>query len=310
MIPMLAGGEVIRASYWNTLFGDMDTKITAILGGRTFLLSGIDYGQVLGKTFRFGEGSRSEPFGEVYTHTPFLMAATDESLEVELFDEEKKIVVFKEPIPALYRDPLGIPAGAKFFNESLEAHQRAFNPHPEDPESTEELFWVMEPNFYQPERVCSYGMAELICEGEDLEIPLEWNKYQFFRIHNLGDRAIKVQFEVADGVKERVDVPAYGCECVRRVGVTTTVGYHYFPKFEDGDPTVLHMPLDRSTPAGSMGANPVISPSILYTYLRLFGADYPFSGSDIRDDRMIWQDPHEVNDIGALYRNYFATTTD
>lgn len=300
---MLQGGEVIRASYWNTLFGELDAKLATLLGGRTFLLANVDYSQVMGKTFWFGAGPRSEAMGgQPYDHTPFTEAAADPDREIELFDEDKKIAAFKEAIQQ----------GGGFFDGSIEAHQRLFNPHPEDPESVEEPFWLMEPDSYRPERNCSYGLAEVISESlATVIMPASWNKYyRFFRFHNLDAEPVKVEFRTTvDGATlQTVEVPAYGCRCVRRDTPTSGYleGFNYFPKFKDGDPTVLYMPHDPATPPGSMGANTVINPSMLYTYLNLFSA-LRVDPVTTLNTTPVWRDPHELNDIGTLYQSYFAT---
>ncbi len=316
MIP-LRTTEAILASYWNTLFSELDAKLTALLGGRTFLVTHGDL-SLAGKTFWFNQGLAEAPRSQglggkaCYDHSPFTDAAADEDLEVALFDAAKKIVVFTEPIPAEYRELLGLGLGlnVSFFNESLEAHQRLYQPEPENPEDDPppaELYWLMEPTFYRAERKCSYGLAEIICEGVGtLPIPWAWNKYRFFRVHNLSDQPLRVEFEGPPGNAGVIPITlaAHGIRCVRRAASGLTDGFNYFPKYKTGDLTVYQMPLDAKTPWGSAGANTVLHPALVYQWIAMLERyTDPETGERSTGVR---RDPHQLDDVEALYRSVFG----
>lgn len=97
-------------------------------------------------------------------------------------------------------------------------------------------------NAKMPEKRYDWAVAELILEGQTaLTIPAAWDKYKFFRIHNLNPANATVTFQMDASATPKtfvVTVPAFGCQTVRRSSVAG--GYalngNYFWWAVSGDP--------------------------------------------------------------------------
>lgn len=91
-----------------------------------------------------------------------------------------------------------------------------------------------------PQMPLPYEVAELVVEGRtSLTFSKDFDKYNFFRIHNFNSTPLTVAFQGTDfGIKLTVTVPSYGCQCVRRDAVDSgyELGYRYFFKVHHGDP--------------------------------------------------------------------------
>lgn len=143
---------------------------------------------------------------------------------------------------------------------SLEAHRATFT----DPETGEQLpFWVRESfnpladtsgaNAFAVDlcRVKMFHQAEIIIEGRNSQtefvIPIAWNRFRFFRFHNLDATPLQVRFESLPGTNgsQALEVSPRSSKCVRRVLSSGTYyepvwayteGGRYFQKFLPGDP--------------------------------------------------------------------------
>lgn len=288
MIPLITSGRRVLASDWNTLFEELDEKLTELLGGKTFLIEGVAW--PWGKRFWFHDGSPVRNVHAAYDHDPFTDAAADVALDVQLIDGTAKVIAFTEHIPEPYCTAVGIPFGGSrsFFDESLEVHKRTFSGEPH---------WIMELGFHRQQRFSSYGLAELICENiTTLAFPSNWDRYRFFRIHNLGAASLTVTFS---GGAHAVVVPAYGVKCVRRDSAAAGYldGWNYFNRFKPGDLRCFNQPLDDTSPHGAMGANNVVNPAIVYQIIPIY---------QVANRPQWFSDPIDLYDITAQYGAYFA----
>ena len=123
-----------------------------------------------------------------------------------------------------------------------------------------------------PEKFHDYTPAEIIIEGPSLvRIEATWNRYQFFRIHNLNKTTAEIRF--ADGYS--VSLQPLQCATVRRTRIRNAEtgvisftnyrrGYNYFFKFEGGDGRHFwHLP-KYFNPAAAVNSNvPNFDPSNL-----------------------------------------------
>ena len=85
----------------------------------------------------------------------------------------------------------------------------------------------------QVEQVLPWDEINLMVSG-NLAFPADWNKYNFFKIHNFGRAAAVVTFDGAFAVT----VAAGASQCVRRTGPggTYTLGGKYYQTMLPGDP--------------------------------------------------------------------------
>lgn len=301
-LTLIGDDQPITAALWNTLFQELDTKVATVLDNKNLLFVGTPSvnNRLLGMPFFWVAGPRlrsSAYGGRQYDHAPFTEAALE--LAYTVFDAERHIASIDAQVPASYRDRVDMANSTLFFDRSLEAHTVQVDNVPH---------WIIERAYspvYRPEKIHKYAQAEIIVEGLDaVEIKAGWNKYNFFRIHNLNPHEIIVDF--ADGVHQ-VIIPRYQSRCVRRTTETTGYleGYQYFHKFRTGDPRVFEMPHSQDTPHGSMGANNVISPAIAYHWIAhlssgILGTDAP----------RFFIDPHQLYDVADLYSEHFPAIAD
>ncbi|HWN95564.1 MAG TPA: hypothetical protein VNT99_11060, partial [Methylomirabilota bacterium] len=169
---------------------------------------------------------------------------------------------------------------------SLEAHRK----HVTDADDEDAQYWVWECSTagssdpfnalpFLLQRRLALDQAELVFEGYyggDFTVPVEWNKYDRFRIHNLDDAALTVRFADVETpfIAHIVTVPARGSLCVRRdmsgAFPLWTTGFNYFQRFISGDPRFYQ----------HQSANNLVNPSIVIPFVNrlLAGTPYLFNG--------------------------------
>lgn len=304
-IPYIGSRQRVTAAKMNDLWSEFDRKMTLTMDGKSWLLwqasGAVDYiKEITGKRFFFTNLTsfgRSVDLGGSnpnYTHSIFT-AAVAAATQVAV-DHTNKIVTLT-PI-----------AGVDLDN-SLEAHKRSTLNALGNPED----YWVWWDGAPMPQRYHRYAVAELIFEHSGVTtytIPKEYDKYQYFRLHNLNAVDITVQIEAKDSTYDNFTVPAWGSLCVQRRPLGhMKAGYNYFWKFAPGDPRSLTVrPFGGNVPAETMRVNNVWNPALLYEVIELFSER---GNSGLADQgrtqwvRMI-RDPHIVYDIYPLYRSYFG----
>lgn len=139
-------------------------------------------------------------------------------------------------------------------------------------------------------------LCELVFEnyGSGMTFPKAWDKYDFFRIHNLNTSGtFTLTFEDGPGI----EVPAGECRCVRRVHakdgtITWIVGGNYFNYAAPGDARALILPdwapASRTLYSFMHQANNVVNPGILINWLDFFNGRMRLN-------------PHEQWNPGTLY---------
>lgn len=311
MITLLDGEDRPTAAHWKDLFAEAERKVAAVMDNKSWLLlSTADVFQFSGKFFFFVNGRRPRSRwlgGANYDHQIFLDSLAE--LTPALEDADKKIVRV-DAVSLDRRDQLGLGSVAElFFDQSLEAHQVTFA----EEGKPESLYWALETEFagqkrnYEPQKKYGYAMCELVIEGDHLEsitIEKEWQKYRFFRIHNLNAYDVAVTFDAYD---RTVTVPKYECRAVR-LDVDDDDWNYFFP-FKSGDLRFFEMPLDRSTPAGTMGANNVCAPMIAFKVLKAF-AQTRGLGGDFFPGPKLRLDPHVLEDLSELYHDFYPKAAD
>lgn len=125
-IPYLAGGESATAERWNTLFAELDSRISTIQNNRSLLADTRTWDLLIGKIFFFGESTApyyNARYGAptLYNHQPF----TDAALNVAHtgFNAAKKNLNLGA-IASSYFTAAGLPFSGLLFDNSLEAHTR------------------------------------------------------------------------------------------------------------------------------------------------------------------------------------------
>jgi hypothetical protein len=307
-VEYLKGGEAPTAARMTALFQELDRKIGIATGKRSLLMlrqPGVTaadqpYRSFLGDTFIFSNRPAAElswaPPGRIYNHADYTDAAaaveantddpdhidnTNHTLGVKLVDQ-------------VYYDRIGQARDGMFFNGSIGTHWRMMA----DLAGVQRRYYLRERvPFYarvynEPQRHRRYSVADLVFEdtGDAFDIPAEWDKYCFFRLHNLNPFPLQVNF-LGWGVK----VVPWGSVCVRRHPYPTPGGYetcgNYFFWFRAGDPRMYDTGNCRLV---GMRANNVVNPRLMFSLIASVG-----SVLDLRVD------PHEQQDetayLGPVY---------
>ena len=300
----LSGGESPTAASMNALFGTLDEKMKAMLGGKSFLLAQTSQvpHYLMGKCFFFTSGttnyakrapdylpdSGTPANTRAYNDSQFTGAmAALTSTGSYAFDEVNKIVTIPQISSSAYA---GLPAwggsmdgsGAGYsqsiglFEWSLQA---CYLMHQGTSDSVPVKYYIQDGASSQPERRYKYALAELIIEGPtSVAFSASWDKYSCFRIHNLNMAGATVYF--ADG-GYTVTLGALQCLTVRRdwngSGYQNyRLGGSYFLPFEGGDPrfywfTPTIPPSGVYSHAGNgMQANCITNPAIAYDWADFF----------------------------------------
>ena len=310
-LTLIGSDQPISAAKWNEFFAEVDRKIVLVMDGKSLMLhpdfDDADFRSIFGIFFLFIRERTTRtanflPNQLTYDHAPFTEAA--QTLAVSLFDSDKRVISLDAAVPLSFWQRIDSGAQGFFFNRSLEAHNRMF----QEAGKSAASYWLFERpgtvNF-RPEKISRYGQAEIVIEGAgwaDFQMDQRWNKYNFFRFHNLTSYAVTVSF----AGYHSLTIPRWESRCVRRSAVDSGYldGYNYFQKFATGDPRVYEMPQSNATPWGSMGANNVISPALVYRFL-----DNVCGPSQLTDARpRVYRDPHELYDVADLYSQFPAIT--
>lgn len=316
-VNYLNGGEAPTAALMNSLWSEFDRKFSLMLGGRTFALAW-DHptlalpNKLLGRCFFFTSGRTryAQRFPEAintavdgtfvpraYRHSTFTNALA--SMSPASYDEAKHIANFAAAADGAY-DGLPVYHAGSLFDHSLEAHTVS------KPGGTQKYFVRSNRNVpgnvtleeQSHEKIYRYAVAEIICEGTPttdpvVEIEANWNKYNFFRIHNLNHYGITVRFAGGGvGPTASFGIGPLQCITVRRdPGTATTppsnyrLGFTYFWRFEPGDPrlywfwpTTINgatavIGRGMQTPSNGMEANNVSNPALLFDWWSEFAAD-------------------------------------
>lgn len=129
-----------------------------------------------------------------------------------------------------------------------------------------ELFTVQCPLRYQ--------QAELVFDDGRMvvTIPANYDRFNFFRLHNLQPFAITVEFSDSTGVvAHQISVPALGSKCLRRDVDTSgntvyTRGFDHFQRFISGDPRYYSKELPD-------GMNNIVNPSLAMIWVQTLVAN-------------------------------------
>jgi hypothetical protein len=292
-VTYLSGGESPSASAWNSgVFSELERKIGLALDGKSPLIPDSGSGSLLqifpalvGNRFLFTNGTRvysAHLGGSNYSHQQYVDSAAA-AVHVS-FDDDLLIETVSGLSPSL--------------DASLQAHTR-------------NSYFLKENNVFAfPEKRYKYAVAELIYEGigyETVTFPRTYDKYNFFRIHNLNPYPMSFRFEVAGGY-ETFNVPAMGCRAVRRTSVDS--GYlgdwNYLWKARSGDPRFFKclLPENGGIIATAL-ANNVVHPACVYEWAFVFSTLNGLGGAK-------WHfDPHVYNDVSDIYcPDYFPDPDD
>jgi hypothetical protein len=352
-VPYLTNREDATVARMNRLYEELDIRLRNILAGKSPLIAfnAAHLGfpaDLLGKCFFFvdpghptkyahrcqgakaisGSATGAESTMRLYPYDHQLFKNAAQALANPIYDEANSIVEVDNFAAGLYGSGLSIETNVSLLDHSLEAHKYQ---RPSDGKT----FYIKERSVGHPERHYDYAVAELILEGvTSVSIPAHYDKYCFFRIHNLNYADATVSF--AGG--PTVQVSALECVPVRRtrsgaafsnyqVGGIYTGGWRYFWKFTSRDPrhywffqttrvpvgfdaevnTLDPSPYGRPvscTPANSMVANNLSNPAILYDWIKAFAYRNDGSGYSVtRARNYAWFviDDHEICDIKEDY---------
>lgn len=272
-VTLLQPLDSITAARLNSLYQELDNKAAAALGDHSFLFLRVSGSAaplgVMGRCFFFVGADRpisSYLGGSNYDHATFTAAVAGATMLG--YDDARRVIYLQEPLD---------------LDNSLEAHRRKYTP----PGGVETNYWVAECSAYQaspfqvafagdwqqPQHPMKTVQAEIIVEDStltELDIEAAWNKYLFFRIHNLNAASLTVHFLGASGVVHDLVVPARACRCVRRSGVETgyTDGFKYFQRYKFGDPRSFWTPDISNAPART-NANNIWNCSYLVPFIAL-----------------------------------------
>lgn len=354
-VTYLVGGESPTAARMNALFAALDGKLSTMLGGKSFLLAqaGTFPKKLCGKIFFFTSGTTlyaqrapgnlngsGQPIA--YNHAPFVQAMTDYAGYWDwrgyfpgMVDAVNKVMRIDE-LPSYFASlGFGYETGAYgqyagcLFDWSLEAHHWQFQEtvggpyvkyYPQeyyqdgsDPPSTAPL--------HAPEKRLAFALAEIVIEGPtSVALPANYDKYNFFRIHNLNHASATVNF--ASGAAT-VTIPALSCVCVRRDGPVAnyrTSPYTYFFQFEPGDyrfywfmPSIFdpdnpnhEKVAEGARASNSMQANNLTNPACLLDWVQFFCRDMTQAGAPNNWYAGWVQDPSVQCDVYALNAGKFG----
>ena len=292
----------------NLLWAELDRKMELLMDGKSWLMfspslpAGPSLAAIMGKRFWFTDvsvGRISAWGGANYDHTvfgPAVAAGTDTvTPPVALSNPDHTHKIRFLDIASVDLD------------NSIEAHKRDTT----NAEGGTEPYWVWQNNHVMPEKQYRYAVAELVYEHAattEHSIPKEWDKYNYFRIHNLNGYAITVEFEAENGAIDGVTVPRWGCQCVqRRPGGRIETAYKYFWKAKEDDPRVLALStFNAGAPVESMLANNVVNFAIGYRIVAMFSDCDENTGAGFFGNVRWIRDPHEFYDVFPSHREFFG----
>jgi len=232
-----------------------------------------------------------------YDHELFAEAA--QSVSVEIIDETTKIAAMTAAIDPSYFAAANV--SGLLLDHSLEAHTTTVG---------DVKYWILEGG-YRPQKRYRHALADVVFDGEGFSNFLwqpNWDKYNFFRFHNLNSYSITVTFPNG----HTLTIPRWECRATRRdydSGVFTD-GWNYLNRQLAGDYRIFEITQGNDNPARSAGANNVCSPSILYRVFETFRGTYGLGGSSDIPGPKLHLDPHQVYDVSSLYSGYYPSITD
>lgn len=318
------------------LWAVFEGKLNTILGGRSPILAfeGVIPGDLLGKCFFFCHATQPTKYAQrtpqtrlksgtidylggasdavlwSYDHSIFTAAAA--AVANPNYDEGSEIVLVDRIASGSYGSGLGVVNGVSLFDHSLATHKHT---RPSDGAS----FFIQERGVSTAERYYTRGaLAEIIMDGvTEVAIPDTYDKYCFFRIHNLNYGVGTVTFG-SGATGEIVEVPPLGVVTVRR-DRTAAGGFEnyrvkspgYFFDFEEGDyrhfwiDPLNAQPIEK--PSTHMRANNISCPSIVYDWIQALGRRISASGRPggaIPNTFAWWYiDGHQTKDVHPIYSN-------
>lgn len=287
-IPYLTGGESLSAESRNLIWEEFSRKVSLLMDNHSllFLYPQLRFNGVFGRKFFFlGNNpilcnrwfTGQNEFGywnynhSVFTNAVNLTPVFDSNQTYNgvlypkppiMVDDVRQIVRIKYPSQS-YVDQVKAINADDLLNWSLEAHKKTFIPTgAATPLSYNALVGVTGAVEYEH----LYDLAEIICEGVgEWRLRPEWNKYRFYRIHNLRDTRLVVV--LGDLVSE---VNPWDSKCFRKVGNEWVEGYAHFNPFASGDPRIYDIAqtfsiseIDRTSAKGNNVANQKLLPDLV-----------------------------------------------
>ena len=171
------------------------------------------------------------------------------------------------------------------LEKSLKAHTRTVG---------SDTLYLWEDRLPHPEKVFRYAVAELVIGDHSGTFTVDdsWNKFQFFRIHNLTSADVTVNF--GSTPHHTFTVGKFSQKCVRRDSVTSGYDstYRYVWKVKAGDPRFIKFTSYAGSLTQTMEANNVTNPSWLYRFF-----------SELSEKGFIYLDRHTWTDIGSDYQD-------
>lgn len=275
----------------NELFAELERKLAVAYDNKSFLVGG-GYRPTMGKVFCWLNGPLNPLFGYVArTWTPLTFPGTyDHSIYtaqannavITSIDATKKICRVDGRI--------GPGSDVSLLPDSLEAH-------------TKNGYYIMEQTLNIPEKKYLYAVAELVYEGfgfASVFFPANYNKYNFFRIHNLNTYWMRFTFSgsgVDGGPDYEVQIPPLGMKTVRRSAVRAAdynSSWSYLWRFMPEDPRFF-VNLTFDGIYATMAANNVTNPAgVLYEWIENLRRG-------IGINNRFYLDEHEHYDVAPLY---------
>ena len=171
------------------------------------------------------------------------------------------------------------------LEKSLKAHTRVVG---------SDTLYLWEDRLPHPCKVWRYAVAEIIIGDHSGTFTFDdsWNQFNFFRIHNLTQSAVTINF--GSGPHHSFTIAKNAQRCVRRDTVSSGYdsSYAYVWKVKKDDPRFLKFTSHDGSLAQTMEANNVTNPSWLY---KLF--------NELAAGGFIYLDPHTWTDIGSAYQS-------
>lgn len=290
VIPFVNKGDSITAEQMNDLFAEFDAKLSEICaGGKSFILQQGNLYKLMGRAFFFISGkvyhsqrvkgyvpSSTANEGVPYSAQETILKRERDNCVVQSYDSDNKIAVIDDPSLSIGEQAL-FPAkkpGQGYFDFAAFAATTA---------DGGETYYLREESAVVNEKHYDWAVAEIIIEGNvtSVTIPIaDFNKYRFFRVHNLTFAPVDVTFTGGSG--HVLSVPALGCKTTRRLSDDSFQnGLNYFWLFRSGeDPQFFwSLPTTRQSggtnrceysadsPQNAMVANNITNPAILFEFV-------------------------------------------
>tara|TARA_R110002110_G_scaffold6539_4_gene32701 strand:+ start:1109 stop:4120 length:3012 start_codon:yes stop_codon:yes gene_type:complete len=171
------------------------------------------------------------------------------------------------------------------LEKSLKAHTRVVG---------SDTLYLWEDRLPHPCKVWRYAVAEIIIGDHSGTFTFDdtWNQFNFFRIHNLTQSTVTINF--GSGPHHTFTIAKNAQQCVRRDTVSSGYdsSYAYVWKVKKDDPRFLKFTSHDGSLAQTMEANNVTNPSWLYKFF-----------DELHDGGFIYLDPHTWTDIGSAYQS-------